>query len=233
MHESIDTSMASEGRMSSITDKRKALPAWQNVYAYIRERIVSGEIEPGTFLEEEAVSAVVGVSRTPVREAFQRLHAERFIDRLPRRGAMVRAATAEELVQLYETRRVVETFVMQRIAADGIAVPNSLDSLLERLASPRKARDLTFQAEGDFTFHRTLVASIGNAVMLEVFDGLHLRQLRVAMRAVALDPARLVLIHTQHAALLAALRQRDGAEAVRILAEHLQPAPEILARMRS
>jgi DNA-binding GntR family transcriptional regulator len=219
--------------MTGITDKRKALPAWQNVYTYIRERIVSGEIAPGTFLEEEALSAVVGVSRTPVREAFQQLHAERFIDRLPRRGAMVRAATAEELVQLYETRRVVETFVMQRIAADGIAVPNSLDSLLERLASPRKARDLAFQAEGDFTFHRTLVASIGNAVMLEVFDGLHLRQLRVAMRAVALDPTRLVLIHSQHAALLVALRRRNAAEAVRILEEHLQPAPEILARMRS
>ena len=219
--------------MDTVAHGRKAEPAWQRVYTYVRARIVSGEIAPGTFVEEEAISAAVGVSRTPVREAFQRLHAEQFIDRLPRRGAMVRAATAEELVQLYEARRVIETFVMRRIAEDGIAVPDALDTLLARLASPRKARDLTFQAEGDFTFHRTLVASIGNAVLLDVFDGLHLRQLRVAVRAVALDPARLVLIHAQHAALLAALRRRDAADAVRILDEHLQPAPEILSRMRS
>jgi DNA-binding GntR family transcriptional regulator len=213
--------------------KTKAEPAWRLVYAYVRARIVSGEIAPGSFLEEEAVSAEVGVSRTPVREAFQRLHAEQFIDRLPRRGAMVRASTAEELIQLYETRRVLESFVVRRIAEAGIAVPTSLDTLLARLSSPRRTTDLGFQAEGDFTFHRTLVASIGNAVMLGVFDGLHLRQLRVATRAVALNPGRLQLIHAQHAALLDALRRRDGPAAVAILDEHLRPAPEILSLMQS
>ena len=208
-----------------------AQPAWQRVYAHVRARIISGAIVPGSFLEEEAVSAEVGVSRTPVREAFQRLHAEQFIDRLPRRGAMVRAATVEELVQLYETRRVIEAFVVRRIAEDGIAVPAALDALVARLAAPRRATDLAFQAEGDFTLHRSMVASIGNAVMLSVFDGLHLRQLRVATRAVALKPERMALVHAQHAALLDALRRRDATAAVRILEEHLQPAPDILARM--
>ncbi|WP_428486210.1 GntR family transcriptional regulator [Rhodopila sp.] len=211
----------------------KQEPAWQRVYTHVRARIIGGEIAPGSFLEEATVSTEVGVSRTPVREAFQRLHAEQFIDRLPRRGAMVRAATAEELVQLYETRRVIESFVVRRIADEGIAVPVALDTLLVRLSAPRKATDLAFQAEGDFSFHRTLVDLIGNAVMLGVFDGLQLRQLRVATRAVALHPERLVLIHAQHAALLAALRRRDGAAAVVILDEHLQPAPEVLSRMQS
>jgi DNA-binding GntR family transcriptional regulator len=219
--------------MNDLVHKAKAEPAWQRVYTYVRARIIAGEIAPGSFLEEEAVSAEVGVSRTPVREAFQRLQAEQFIDRLPRRGAMVRQASAEELVQLYETRRVIEAFVVRRIAVDGIVVPVALDTLLARLSAPRRAKDLAFQAEGDFTFHRTLVASVGNAVMLGVFDGLQLRQLRVATRAVALDPGRLVLIHAQHAALLAALRCRDGAAAVGILDEHLQPAQEILSRMQS
>ena len=218
--------------MDGLTVKPKAEPAWRLVYAYVRARIVSGEIAPGSFLEEEAVSAEVGVSRTPVREAFQRLQAEQFIDRLPRRGAMVRGATAEELVQLYETRRVIESFVVRRIAEEGIDVPASLDTLLGRLSAPGTATDLEFQVEGDFTLHRSLVASVGNAVMLDVFEGLHLRQLRVATRAVGLNPSRLQLVHAQHAALLDALRRRDGADAVRILDEHLRPAPEILSRMQ-
>ncbi len=218
--------------MDGLAGKTKTEPAWQRVYNYVRGRIVSGAIAPGSFLEEEAVSAEVGVSRTPVREAFQRLHAEQFIDRLPRRGAMVRAATAEELVQLYETRRVIEAFVVRRIAEEGIDVPASLDALLGRLSAPRRATDLAFQVEGDFTLHRSLVASVGNTVMLDVFDGLHLRQLRVATRAVGLNPGRLQLVHAQHAALLEALRRRDGADAARILNEHLQPAPEILSRMQ-
>lgn len=135
-------------------------------------------------------------------------------------------------MQLYETRRVIEAFVVRRIAEQGIAVPAALDTLLARLSAPRKALDFAFQGEGDFTFHRTLVASIGNTVMLGVFDGLQLRQLRVAMRAVALKPERMVLVHAQHAALLAALRRRDAATAVGILDEHLQPAPEILSGMQ-
>lgn len=219
--------------MNDLMHKPKAEPAWQRVYDYVRARIIAGEIAPGSFLEEEAVSAEVGVSRTPVREAFQRLHAEQFIDRLPRRGAMVRQASAEELIQLYETRRVIESFVVRHIAEDGIAVPVTLDTLLARMSVRRKATDLALQVEGDFTFHRTLVASLGNAVMLGVFDGLHLRQLRVATRAVALNPGRLALVHAQHAALLAALRRRDSPGAVRILDEHLQPAPDILSRMRN
>jgi DNA-binding GntR family transcriptional regulator len=145
---------------------------------------------------------------------------------------MVRGATAEELVQLYETRRVIEAFVVRRIAEEGIDVPASLDTLLDRMSAPGKAMDLEFQVEGNFTLHRSLVASIGNAVMLDVFEGLHLRQLRVAARAVGVKPDRLRLIHAQHAALLQALRRRDGADAVRILDEHLQPAPEILSRMQ-
>ena len=217
--------------MAKPTKPKAAEPAWRRVYAHVRAQIVAGDIPPGRFLEEEVVSAEVGVSRTPVREAFQRLHAERFIDRLPRRGAIVRAATAEELVQLYETRRVIESFVVCRIAEQGIAVPAALDTLVARMAVPRKATDLSFQAEGDFTLHRSLVGLVGNAVMLDMFDALHLRQLRVAMRAVALNPGRLALVHSQHMALLEALRRRDGDAAVAILNEHLKPAPEILARM--
>ncbi|MDE2514911.1 MAG: GntR family transcriptional regulator [Rhodospirillales bacterium] len=217
--------------MGKAPPRPKAEPAWRRVHAHLRAAIIAGTIPPGSFLEEEAVSAEVGVSRTPVREAFQRLEAEQFIERLPRRGVRVRAATAQELIQLYETRRVIERFVVGEIAARRIAVPDTLDTLLARMAAPRRTPDLTLQAEGDFTFHRTLVAAIGNTVMLGVFDGLHQRQLRVAMRAIALNPARLVLIHAQHAALLAALRRQDGAEAARILEAHLQPAPDILAGM--
>lgn len=211
--------------------REPAEPAWRRVYAHVRARIVSGESPPGCFLEEEAVSGEVGVSRTPVREAFQRLETERFIDRLPRRGAVVRGATAGELVQLYETRRVIESFVVRAIAERGIAVPPALERLVQRMAAPRRAADAVFQAEGDFTLHRSLVALTGNDVMLETFGMLHLRQLRVGARAVSVNPERMALVHTQHMALLDALKRRDAAAAVAILNEHLQPAPEILARM--
>lgn len=75
-------------------------PARQRVYEYVRDGILDGRLAGGSFLEEEQVSLAVGVSRTPVREAFQQLHSERLIDLVPRRGAMVRAVTVQELVEV-------------------------------------------------------------------------------------------------------------------------------------
>jgi DNA-binding GntR family transcriptional regulator len=215
----------------TMVQSAKGLPAWEKVYAYVRELITSGGIQPGLFLEEEQVCAAVGVSRTPVREAFHRLERDRFIDLLPRRGALIRAVTAQELSQLYETRRLIEAHVMRRIADDRLAVPVSVDALLDRLAMPSQWRDVRFQAEGDFTFHRTLVSLLGNEVLLEVFDGLQLRQQRVAMRAIAVNPDRMEIVHAQHAALLAALRAGDAASGVAILNTHLQPAIEVMSRL--
>ncbi len=213
------------------TGRDKAPPAWERVYAYVREVITNGQVSAGQFLEEEQVCAAVGVSRTPVRDAFHRLEADRFIDLLPRRGAVVRAVTADELVQLYETRRVIEAHVVRRIAEERMALPDTIDALLARLSTPESWGDVRFQAEGNFTFHRTLVVMLGNEVMLGVFDGLQRRQQRVAMGAIAAHHARLALIHEQHAALLTALRAGDAEAAVRVLQTHLEPSFEVISRL--
>jgi DNA-binding GntR family transcriptional regulator len=213
------------------TGRAKAPPAWERVYAYVRELITAGQVPPGQFLEEEQVCAAVGVSRTPVRDAFHRLEADRFIDLLPRRGAVVRAVTADELVQLYETRRVIEAHVMRRIAEQRLLLPETIDDLLERLAAPENWSDVRFQAEGDFAFHRTLVAMLGNEVMLGVFDGLQRRQQRVSIGAISANQARLALIHAQHAALVTALRAGDAGTAVSVLQTHLEPSSEVMSRL--
>jgi DNA-binding GntR family transcriptional regulator len=211
--------------------RTKAQPAWERVYAHVRELVVSGQATPGQFLEEEAVCAAVGVSRTPVRDAFHRLEADRFIDLLPRRGAVVRAVTSGELAELYETRRVIETHVVQRIARERLALPASLRPLLARLSDPRSFADVRFQAEGDFAFHRSLVAVLDNEVMLSVFDGLQRRQERVAIAAISAHRERLATIHAQHEALIAALVAGDAGEAASVLQTHLQPAAEVMAKL--
>jgi DNA-binding GntR family transcriptional regulator len=209
----------------------RAEPAWERVYAHVRELVISGQVAPGEFLEEEQVSAAVGVSRTPVREAFHRLERDRFIDLLPRRGAVVRAVTAVELAQLYETRRILESHVMERIASERLALPAEIFALLEALSDPASFGDVRFQADGDFRFHRTLVAMLDNEVLLGVFDGLQRRAQRVAITAISVYRERLGLIHAQHAALLAALRAGEAAEAVRVLQVHLQPSLEVTSRL--
>ena len=75
--------MIEQDEMAALRGK----PTRERVYLYVREQILRGRFLGGCFIEEEEISSALGLSRTPVREAFHRLEAERFPDLLPRRGA--------------------------------------------------------------------------------------------------------------------------------------------------
>src|ERR1700736_3708122 len=113
-------------------------PARERVYAYICEQILTGYFRGGSFIEVEQISSVMNVSRTPVREAFHRLEVEKFIDLLPRRGALVRQVTASELTDVYESRRVIEGYSIARICQERLPVPAEMTTLLKRMQKLRQ-----------------------------------------------------------------------------------------------
>jgi DNA-binding GntR family transcriptional regulator len=208
----------------------KWAPARQRVYDYVREGILSGRLAGGIFLEEEEVSRAVGVSRTPVREAFHQLHSERLIDLLPRRGAMVRAVTVQELMEVYETRLMIETHTAQRLCAERKGPP---PLMVETLAEMKlQASQSGFaHVQLNSIFHRALVAAAGNSVVTALYDSLNSRQERVAMTSVGIDPGRRRIILDEHIALVEALAAHDADAAVAVLTEHLRPIREIVARL--
>ena len=205
-------------------------PARERVYAYVREQILRGVYAGGSFIEEEEISLAMGVSRTPVREAFHRLEAERFIDLLPRRGALVRQVTAQELADLYETRRMIEGYAVARICRETIALPESMEAILDRMDEIADG-DHFARVELNREFHFTMVRALGNEVLSELYQSLGARQQRVAMRALAADPARIERIRREHRDFLAALRAHDEARARAVLDEHLRPVTGVLSRL--
>ena len=90
------------------------LSAGQRAYAYIWNCILDGKLESNSFIEEKHISALIGVSRTPLREAFNRLQAGHLIELLPRCGARVRSVTLREMFEFYEVRRVIESHVARQ-----------------------------------------------------------------------------------------------------------------------
>jgi len=205
-------------------------PARERVYQYVRSAILSGRMPSGSFVEEAQVSNATGVSRTPVREAFQQLAAERMIELLPRRGALVRLVTPTELIEVYEARRVVECHAARHICRTGMKVPVAMEGFLAEMhAIPED--DLLRHIELDHAFHRVLVAATSNSVLTEMYDGLRSRQQRVAITAVRSKPDRLKFILAEHRALLDALNAVDATEAVAVLDRHLRPIDEILLRL--
>jgi DNA-binding GntR family transcriptional regulator len=206
-------------------------PARERIYSYICEQILRGQFPGGSFIEEEQISSAMDVSRTPVREAFHRLEAEKFIDLLPRRGALVRQVTAQELADLYETRRVIEGYSVARICQERLSLPEEMTGLLQKMRHLQDADDHFEHVLLDRTFHRTMVAASGNAVLAEVYDSLRSRQLRVAMTALSLNPQRIHRILIEHQQLLEALVAHDEKLAREVIGQHLRPVFDVVSRL--
>lgn len=172
----------------TVVSGNEVASARDRAYAFVRDGILRRTIKAGAFLEEEQVSAAVGVSRTPVREAFHRLAAERWLELVPRRGAMVRQVTAQELVDVYEARRVIEGHAVRLLCAARQSVPAISHELLDAMCTD-DASSSEQQVSLDQQFHRSIVATLGNNMLIEMYDGLRARQQQVALCAFSADPA--------------------------------------------
>jgi len=221
---------SAESRSEVATEEERLVrvPASQRAYAFIRSRILTGELPSESFVEEEHISALIGVSRTPVREAFSRLQAEHLIELVPRRGARVRGITLREMFEFYEVRRIIEGAVASKLCSAMAGAPPAMRRVLEamRLLMPNPGADYL---ELDAALHQALVAASTNEVLIEMYAGLSTRQRRVAVTSLQIQPRRPAQIHEQHEALVDALDRNDEGSVLKVLDAHLRPIRDVVA----
>ncbi|MGD9866231.1 MAG: GntR family transcriptional regulator [Pseudodonghicola sp.] len=204
--------------------------AKDRAYQAIRSGILSGRFPAGSFIEEAQICDLAGVSRTPVREAFNRLSAEGVVEQLPRRGAMVRQVTARELTELYEVRKLIEGHALRKLCAERRGTPARMYELLA-LMDATPVEDIPRHVELNGAFHHALVESSGNAAMTRIYSGLHASVLRVALSAMALDVERSASIQAEHRALVQALDDHDAETGLAILEKHLTAILQLTAQL--
>ncbi len=195
--------------------------AARRAYAHVKERVLDGRFAEGSLLSEVEVAAALGVSRTPVREAFVHLESEGVLRLYPRRGALVVPLGPRDVADLIETRLLLERHALTRLLADGAGAGAALEAMAATISAQRAALDAGDEAgfaARDREFHRAAVAATGNALLLGLYDSLRERQQRLARRSMGL---RAEAILTEHRALLDAARDGDLDRALRILEEHL------------
>lgn len=192
--------------------------------AHVRERILDGRYPGGSLLSEGEVAEDLGLSRTPVREAFLLLEAEGLMRLYPKRGALVVAVSPDEVRDVMETRMLVERHAVRRVAAEGPDVGARLGGLLRAQAERAAAGDLAGFADADREFHRTLVEAAGNAILTRLYDSLRDRQRRMGTASIVRDPSLVTRFLDEHRLLAAAVRDRDPDAAERVLVAHLEAA---------
>ncbi|WP_226577603.1 GntR family transcriptional regulator [Acuticoccus sediminis] len=210
--------------------EKPAMTARAKAYDYVLDRIIRGEFPGGEFIEEEWISTAAGVSRTPVREAFHKLESERFLELLPRRGARVRQVTAQEMLDVYEARRLIEGFAARRICEARTGAPPEMKRLAAEMRTLGSA-DLRRHVDLDRDYHVALVEGSRNGVLMDVLDALRARQQQVAYAALNADPSRLETILAEHEAMVEALDRHDGDGVVELLNRHLRPIQHVIDRL--
>lgn len=190
------------------------------VYATLHEAILRGLLPPGVRLGEEELGTLLGVSRTPIREALFRLETEHLAVRIQRRGLEVRRITPQEIREVYEVRHSLATFAMQlaapRITSADIARLRWInDQLREAYDSGDARASIAFGDE----FHNLLINTSGNTVLQQLLE-----QLRVRIRRFPgftyQQPGRSDEIIREHIEIIEALAAGDHARAVDLTSAH-------------
>lgn len=197
------------------------------MYEALREDILNNKYRPGQRLSEEHIARQYEVSRTPVREALKRLHAEGLVEITPHRGAVVRDPSGEELAELCTVRDVLEGLA-GRLAARSISKVE-LYTLEQLLADMRRAVDesrIDELVELNNQFHETIWIATRNRFLAQQLR--QLRQIISRMQASTLTfPGRKEEAHQEHEALYRAIAAGDPDEAERLAQEHFRHAEAI------
>ncbi len=201
-----------------------ALPAVtlaERVYAQIKQLIFDFVLLPGDRFSESDLANQVQVSRTPLRQALQRLQREGFLLVFPKCGWQVAPLDFDAFDQLYDLRILLETHAVARLCeAESRPV---LDELAAVWLIPPAERAQAFLAVDrlDEAFHAMLVQATGNAEMARVHADITER-IRIIRRLDFTKPQRVEATYDEHAALLRAITRRRADEAQRMLRAHIE-----------
>lgn len=209
---------------SGHTDGSSPDSARSEVVDTVKERIITGELPPGSWLRERTVSEEFGVSRVPVREAFFVLEHQRLIRAVPRRGVVVTALTRHDVIELFEVRTAVDP-LMAELAARSRTAQDVATLTLDLDAGTRAAQegDLTAGSLANASFHSHLLEATHNDLLISMASPLDLQIQRIFRRTIGGHETEL---RADHAALLAAIVAGDHELAHRLAADHVAATRE-------
>ena len=187
----------------------------------LEQRIVEGELGNGKRLDETELSDFYGVSRTPVREALQRLAESGLAEHLPRRGTFVRSPSLSQLVEMFEVMAELECMAI-RLAARR-ATSNDIDALEkdnETCRAAVAANDTKKYYEINARLHGRIYQMSGNSFLANEARRLHDR-LRPFRRLQLRVRGRMEESMAEHDIILAALRDGDADRAMETMKKHI------------
>lgn len=202
----------------------RALSATDRAYTETKRSILDGHLAGGDVVTEGQVSAMLGISRTPVREAFLRLQAEGLLQLYPKRGAVVVPVDPAEVFAVMEAREIIESFAITKLLTEHAKVPRTiiegLWGLVGEMTQAVHAQDAQRYATADADFHRAIVATSANPFLDQLSASLTERLSRFIPRTGR--GSRLETSYREHIAMVERIERGDLDATLSALRSHLR-----------
>ncbi len=202
-----------------------------SVFSILRNAILDKKLEPGQRLVERNIAEQLGVSRTPVREAINKLVSERLVTHIPRKGVMVSGFTKADIVEILVIRTSLETLICS-IAATKIKPRElkRLEVLAKQISDEHVKGNLKKSNQLNDKFHEIIYRTAESPRVYSFLNTLHEYITKFTQVAYS-RPGRSEEVWVEHNAIIDALRRHDSSEAEAVAKRHAENSSQAFLDM--
>ena len=206
----------------------------EKVYCVLQQRLVTGQLPPGSRISELALSRQMGVSRAPVREAVNQLVSEGLLEHVRNAGPRVRKLDQTDVLDLFQLREWLECPSAGEAArsvddAHLIELEQACNDVRDVARQYRRSEDGTLAWSlhyrvmmADLAFHMTLIRACGNRRVLRFVEGQHILSQIYGFVSERHDLRSLARLYREHSRILRAVRSREAEAARHYMEEHIR-----------
>jgi DNA-binding GntR family transcriptional regulator len=209
--------------MAAVTLKEKA-------YIELRKLILDGNLKPGEFLTERTLVEMLGMSRTPIRSALERLDVEGLAKYTPNKGLVVAEISLDRAIDFYDFRIAIECFVVKKLSerswseADLDWMRNNLKEQEECL----KNNDFEAFTVADYAYHQKLAQVNENSEILQTMEQLQDKLYQIALKVLRKNRTRIQESYEDHVRIFNHIIHGEAEEAANEMEKHLEYGKRIL-----
>ena len=197
-------------------------------YERIKALLINGQLEFDEVYSANHFAEILGVSRTPIREALLQLTAEGFFVSMRGRGFKIKDFSKKEIQDFFEARKMIEAYVIEQLV-DEVSEKDlePLDDSLEQMINDHKTSGMYSFLEADKSFHMNLIRRYENSLLESIMGNIRDFISILGQKALA-SPGRLSEVIREHQDILEALHKKDKEAAVRAIKYHLDATEKSL-----
>ncbi|MBU8908288.1 GntR family transcriptional regulator [Desertibacillus haloalkaliphilus] len=190
----------------------------KTIAEHITEQIITGELAPGDKLVENIYAEEYGTSRAPVREAIYLLTIEGLVERIPRKGAVIKEYTESEIYDLLEIRNMLEDMALKRIKRYGVDV-HLLNKMKQILKEMKTVEDIHLYTQLNHSYHMLLIEMSKSKTIKDMYSRLGWPLLRIQALSFKSE-GNIEKSIAEHALIIKLLLEQNMTELSSVLSKH-------------